>query len=138
MLEKDVLLSKISVIKNCLNTIRNVTGLNPDKLDDYIIQDVFVLNIQRAAQACIDIANLIIAEKGLKLPTTYKEGFLILSQNQIIDKSLAKKMEKMVGFRNIAVHDYQPINIDIIKAILSKHLQDFEIYYSVIYRYVKK
>ena len=42
----------------------------------------------------------------------------------------------MVGFRNIAVHDYQRIEIDILKSILFKHLKDFEQYYSAIYNKV--
>ena len=32
----------------------------------------------------------------------------------------------MVGFRNIAVHDYQNLNIEIVISIVQKHLEDFE------------
>ena len=32
----------------------------------------------------------------------------------------------MVGFRNIAVHDYQAINIDIVQQIIEKNLNDFK------------
>ena len=138
MLEKDVILSKISIIKNCLKTINKATEIKPEKMDDVLIQDVFVLNIQRAVQACIGIANVIIAEKGLKLPTTYKESFEILLASKIISKTICNKMIKMVGFRNIAVHDYQRIEIDILKSILSKHLKDFEQYYTAIYNKVIK
>jgi len=134
MREIDVVFAKISIIKNCLNTIKQATGLDPDKLEDVIIQDVFVLNLQRAVQAAIDIANVVISDKGLKLPAAYKECFQILHKNGLIDKNLMKKMISMVGFRNIAVHDYQQIDVDILKSILRKHLKDFEEYYSVIYR----
>ena len=34
-------------------------------------------------------------------------------------------MQAMVGFRNIAVHDYTPLNLEVIKAIIEKHLADF-------------
>ena len=138
MLEKDVILSKISSIKNCLKTINKATQMKIEKMDDVLVQDVFVLNIQRAVQACIDIANIIIAEKNYKLPTTYKESFEILLSNKIISKTIYNKMIKMVGFRNIAVHDYQRIEIDILKSILFKHLKDFEQYYSAIYNKVIK
>ncbi len=37
-------------------------------------------------------------------------------------------MKAMVGFRNIAVHDYQAINQDILQQILEKHLSDFTTY----------
>lgn len=133
MLEKDAVLSKISIIKNCLNSIKTATMLEPAKLDEIFIQDVFVINLQRAIQASIDIANIIIAKKGLKLPAAYKDSFLILSQNSIIEKDLADKMINMVGFRNIAVHEYQELNSDILKSILLNNLKDLEELYSSIY-----
>jgi len=54
------------------------------------------------------------------------EVFYILYQNKIIDEEMAKKLKSMVGFRNIAVHDYQKINLDIIKQIIEKHLKDLK------------
>ena len=35
------------------------------------------------------------------------------------------KMAKMVGFRNVAVHDYQALNLSIVQAIVTGHLDDF-------------
>ena len=120
-------------VKNCLNTIQKATGLDPEKLDDVIIQDVFVLNLQRAIQASIDMANVVISDKGLKLPAAYKECFQILRKNQLIEQDIEKRVINMVGFRNIAVHDYQQIDVEILKSILRKNLKDFEEYYAVIY-----
>ena len=34
-------------------------------------------------------------------------------------------MQAMVGFRNIAVHDYQEINLLILQKIIENHLVDF-------------
>ncbi|MDZ7724280.1 MAG: DUF86 domain-containing protein [candidate division KSB1 bacterium] len=133
MLEQDVILSKISIIKNCLNTIQKATQLDPDKLNDIMVQDVFVLNLQRAIQAAIDMANVVISQRGLKLPASYRECFMILRDNQVIDAELCEKMVKMTGFRNIAVHDYQQINVVILKEILKNHLIDLETFYSLIY-----
>jgi len=31
----------------------------------------------------------------------------------------------MVGFRNIALHEYQKLNLDVVKAIIEEHLTDF-------------
>jgi uncharacterized protein YutE (UPF0331/DUF86 family) len=136
MIEKDAILSKISIVQNCLKMIQKATLLDSSKLDDLVIQDVFVLNVQRAVQASIDMAHLIIAEKGLKLPANYKEAFSILEKASLISNQTARKMEKMVGFRNIAVHDYRALDLNILKSILSKHLKDFEEYYEQIYKLV--
>jgi len=95
-----------------------------------------VLNLQRAVQACIDIAHIIISEKGYKLPASYKESFMILNWNKVISADLAEKISKMIGFRNIAVHDYQSLSLAILKSILVNNLKDFEEYYIAIYNYV--
>jgi uncharacterized protein YutE (UPF0331/DUF86 family) len=49
---------------------------------------------------------------------------------KVIPKALSQKMQSMVGFRNIAIHDYQNLDIEIWKAILSKHLKDLEQFYT--------
>ena len=137
MLEKDVALSKISSIKNCLKTIESITNLNPDKLDDHIVQDVFVLNLQRAIQAAIDMSNVLISEHGWKIPATYRESFVVLKDQKVISQEICEAMVKMVGFRNIAVHDYQKINIEILRSILKDNLKDFELFYSMVYVWIK-
>lgn len=129
MIEKDVLLSKISIIKNCLNRIKKTTNLEQGTLDEFDVQDVFVLNLQRTIQASIDIANMIISSHNYRMPNSYKMSFAILFENGWIDFKTCEQMQKMIGFRNIAIHDYQELNIDILKSILTKHLSDFENFY---------
>ncbi len=118
-------------MKNCLSRIKKSTDLDPDSLTDFDKQDIFVLNLQRAIQAAIDIANLIISANNYRLPNSYKMSFSILQENGWIDSETCK-MQKMVGFRNIVIHDYQEINIEILKSILTKHLSDFEKFYKQI------
>lgn len=137
MLERDAILAKIANIQNCLRMIRRVTGTDPAALDDQIKQDVFVLNLQRAAQAAIDIANLIITERKLGLPRSYRHGFAILRDDGVIDQDMADRMSRMAGFRNVAVHDYTKLDVAILKAILTKHLGDFEDFIAKIFAYVK-
>ena len=137
MLEQDAVFSKVSIIKNCLNTIREITGLDPRRLDDFIVQDVFVLNLQRAIQAAIDIAHLLISANGWRMPAAYRESFIVLNQNGVIDLACREKMIKMTGFRNIAVHDYRQLSPVILKAILTGNLKDVESYYSAVLDYLK-
>ncbi|NLJ50478.1 MAG: DUF86 domain-containing protein [Candidatus Atribacteria bacterium] len=132
MPDKDVILSKISRIQRCLRRIKEITNLNPENLDDLLIQDAFILNLQRAVQASIDIAVHIVASEALGLPTSLKDNFRLLFENNIIDENTFKKMQKMAGFRNIAVHDYQSLNIGILKSILTKNLKDLEDFYTII------
>jgi len=132
MPDKDVVLAKTASIQKCLRRIKEVTGLNPDSLGEINKQDIFVLNLQRAVQSTIDLAAHIIASEGLGVPDTIRDNFLRLEQAGIIGRDLSKRMQAMVGFRNIAIHDYQAINIDILKTILGKHLKDLEKFYTEI------
>ena len=132
MTEKDVVLAKISIIKNCLKRIKEVTKLQPDALESFDVQDIFILNLQRAIQACIDISNAIIAARGYRLPNSYRIGFEVLNENKWIDMQICNKMQKLVGFRNISVHDYQKVDIKILKSILNKNLSDLESFYKQI------
>lgn len=137
MPDRDVVLAKVTAIQRCLKRIKDVTGLKPDTLDELNVQDIFVLNLQRAVQATIDLATHIIASEGLGMPDTIKGNFVLLENEKIINKKLSKKMQAMVGFRNIAIHDYQNIDVEILKSILAKHLKDLEDFYTAILKYFK-
>jgi uncharacterized protein YutE (UPF0331/DUF86 family) len=132
MPDMDVIVAKIGNIQRCLKRIKGTTNLNPDSLDDIDKQDIFVLNLQRAIESTIDIAAHIVASEGLGLASTIKDNFKFLLEANIIDEGLIKKMQSMVGFRNIAIHDYQSIDVDILKSILTKNLKDIEEFYTVI------
>jgi uncharacterized protein YutE (UPF0331/DUF86 family) len=137
MKNRDALLGKISNIRNCLASIKRATNLEPGSLDDLMKQDVFVLNLERAIQAAIDIANLLIAQNGWELPRSYKHGFQILERNQVLTSELTKQMSAMAGFRNIAVHDYAELDLNIMKSILTKNLVDIEDYCVAVHRAIQ-
>jgi len=126
MPDRDVVLAKVAAIQKFLRRIRDVTRLNPDRLDELDIQDIFALNLQRAIQSAIDLATHIVASESLGISDTIRGNFVLSENVKIITKTSSKKMQSMVGFRNIAIHDYQILDIDILKAILSKNLKDLE------------
>jgi uncharacterized protein YutE (UPF0331/DUF86 family) len=132
MPDRDVVLAKVAAIQKCLRRIKDVTGLDSDRLDEIDAQEIFVLNLQRAIQSAIDLATHIVASEGLGIPDTIRGNFVLLERAKIITKPLSKKMQSMVGFRNIAIHDYQALDVDVLKAILSKNLKDIEQCYTAI------
>jgi len=135
MPDKDIVTAKIAIIQRCLKRIQETTHLDPESLDDIDKQDIFVLNLQRAVQTVINLATHIVASEGLGLPDTIKGNFRLLWGGKIIHKELARKVENMAGFRNIAVHDYQSLNGEILKSILGKNIGDLEEFYTTILRY---
>ncbi|MDM5335717.1 DUF86 domain-containing protein [Fictibacillus enclensis] len=134
-MKNDVILNKISVIERCINRINQVYENNPNNLKDYTKQDSIILNVQRACEASIDLAMHIIADKRLGLPQSSRDAFDMLQEHGIIEEQMAKRLKAMVGFRNIAVHDYQSINNEILKQIVEKHLGDFKAFTRQILQY---
>ena len=132
MVDKDIVFEKIGNIKRCLSRINEVTQLNPAKLNDINVQEIFILNLQRSIQSCIDIATHIISAEGWGLPKTLREYFEILIEKKVIPRGLGYNLKNMVGFRNIAIHDYGRIDEGVLKSILSKNLKDIEDFYSQI------
>lgn len=132
MVTNDVVLNKMATIERCVKRVNEVYGSNPENLQDFTKQDSIILNIQRACEASIDLAMHIVSDLKLGLPKTSREAFKLLEENNIIDHELAKTLMNMVGFRNIAVHDYQAIELNILQAIIENYLGDFKAYTAAI------
>lgn len=120
----DTLLNKAAIIERCTRRIREEYKMCPN-LDNYTHVDALTLNIERACQAAIDMANHIIASKHLGIPQSSANSFELLAQAALIEKSLLKSMKAMTGFRNIAVHEYQEVKLDILKYISEIGYRDF-------------
>jgi len=123
----DVLLNKKESIERCVKRIRLYYSL-PSEVpfeDDHLKQDAIAINLQRACEQVIDLANHTIKMKKLGLPKESKESFRLLADNQIIPKELSEGLQKMVGFRNVLVHEYQELDMKLLIEVIDKHLDDF-------------
>ncbi len=123
-MKDDIIINKTETIKRCINRINEEYDSNPDNLLIYGKQDSIILNIQRLCEACIDIAVHFIRVNKLGVPQSSKESFEILENRGIITKELSNSLKGMTGFRNIAVHDYQSLNLKIVQAVVEKHIYD--------------
>lgn len=128
----DVILNKTTTIERCINRIQEVYAGNPENLKDFTKQDSIILNIQRACEASIDLAMHIVSERKLGVPKASRDGFRLLQEADLLDATLSKTLMNIVGFRNIAVHDYQALELDILEAILEKHIGDFKLFTKVV------
>ena len=125
----DVILNKYSIIQRCLaRIVEEYRGYEDELTTNFTRQDSIILNIQRACQAALDLANRVIRLKQLGIPQNSRESFSLLADHGFVSEPLADSMMKMIGFRNIAVHEYQKLNPDILKAIIEKHVQEIEVF----------
>lgn len=128
----DAVLNKISIIERCVKRVEEVYENNPANISDYTKQDSMVLNIQRACEASIDLAMHLVSKHKLGLPQTSRDAFAILLEEGMLDRELAVSLMNMVGFRNVAVHDYQSLDVNILESIIEKHMKDFLLFTQVI------
>ncbi|NOZ68909.1 MAG: DUF86 domain-containing protein [Deferribacteres bacterium] len=122
----DIVLNKKESIERCIKQIRRYYALKSDVAfeEDHLKQDAIAVNLQRACEQAIDLANHTIRIRKLGLPRESKESFRLLAENSIIPQGLADKLAKMIGFRNTLVHEYQKLDINLMIDVIENHLND--------------
>jgi len=122
----DIILNKKESIERCVKQIYRYYELTSEKSfkKDYLKQDAIALNLQRACEQAIDLANYVIKTKKLGLPKESKESFRILAKEKIIPENLSTNLEKMVGFRNVLVHEYQKLDLQLMIDVIEHHLEE--------------
>lgn len=122
----DVILNKTAIIERCLARITEEYVEHEAELEtNYTRQDAIVLNLLRACEASIDLAMHVVRIRKLGIPQESRAAFTLLEQAGLLAPEIAKPLRAMVGFRNIAVHNYIAMDIVILRAILERRLDDF-------------
>jgi len=123
----DVALNKAATIERCVERVREEYGPDGRELAvDQRRQDALVLNLLRACETAIDLAMHAVRVRALGAPQSSRDAFAMLVAAGILDRALGDALQRMVGFRNIAVHRYQDLDIDVLHAIVRHRLGDFE------------
>ena len=121
----DVIVNKAAIIERCVRRIREEYAGDPENLTANLTrQDSIILNIQRACEAAIDLAMHLVRVYKLGVPQESREAFSLLEGAQKLPAQLAEPLRRMVGFRNIAVHNYQQLNLSIVQSIVTQRLDD--------------
>lgn len=129
----DVILNKATSIERCLQRIcEEYAGDDNNLFTNQTKQDAIVLNLQRACETAIDLAMYVVNQRRLGVPQESRDAFTLLQTAGILLPDLATRMQKMVGFRNVAVHEYTRLNLDVVRAIITKQLDDFRTFSSTI------
>ncbi|PJI97066.1 uncharacterized protein YutE (UPF0331/DUF86 family) [Acidovorax sp. 69] len=122
----DVLINKAATIERCVLRAREEYFTDPGSFATNVSrQDAAILNIQRACEAALDMGQHLIRRARLDVPQSARDVFALLARAGRIQQGLAEGLQRMVGFRNIALHDYQSLQLPITVAIIEKHLDEF-------------
>ena len=121
------------MIERCVARARAEYASDPASFaTDFTRQDAAILNIQRACEAALDMGQHLIRREKLGVPQSACDVFALLAQGHWVDAALADRLKRMVGFRNIAVHDDQALQLPITVSIITQHLDEFLRYSQVL------
>jgi uncharacterized protein YutE (UPF0331/DUF86 family) len=125
-MDRQVIDLKLESLRRCLLRIQEKFPAEAAELQsNFDLQDIIALNLSRAVQLTVDIGSHIISTMNMPAPETMGQTFEILAQQKVLPANVADQLKKSVGFRNIAVHNYEAINWQIVHSIVREHLQDF-------------
>jgi uncharacterized protein YutE (UPF0331/DUF86 family) len=125
-MDREVVEQKLESLRRCLLRLEDKCPSAPEILaGDLDLQDIVALNLSRAVQISVDIGAHLIAGMNVPPPGTMGQTFDLLQQENLLSNEIATNLKKAVGFRNIAVHNYEKINWLIVHSIVKYHLDDF-------------
>lgn len=123
---RDSVLNKKDSLERCIQQIRRYYAQPSDKPfgADFMKQDAISVNLQRAAQLCIDLANITVRHQKLGLPKNSSDSFKLLVDAGIIDNTMGLHLRGMVGFRNVLVHEYTQLDLNIMVDVIENRLDE--------------
>ena len=93
--------------------------------------------LQLSIQVILDLGNHIISDEGISVDN-YSEIFTELAKLNIIPEDYAARIKGMAGFRNILVHEYAEVDLDILLEVLNNNLADFKKFATYIGNYLNQ
>lgn len=121
----DVGINKIQTVQRCILRAREEYDAAGARFAfDHTRQDAAILNVVRACEATLDLANHVVRVRQLGIPNSSADAFRALVQADVLPSDLGERLIRMVGFRNIAVHAYQVLDLKIVENVIVNGLDD--------------
>jgi uncharacterized protein YutE (UPF0331/DUF86 family) len=127
MVKRDVVIARLQRLQDYLATLKTVQTYDLERFkSDPFIHGTAERYLHLAIECLLDIGNHVIADRGFRRPETYGEVLEILSERGVVPADLAKEMSGMASFRNVLVHDYLRLDLDLVHRVLNDHIKHFE------------
>jgi uncharacterized protein YutE (UPF0331/DUF86 family) len=121
----DIVVEKIQSIQRCVRRAREEYRTDPVGFEtNFTAQDAALLNVLRACEQAIDLANHVVRSYKLGIPTSSAASFDLLQEGTVIDLDLAHRLRRMVSFRNLLIHQYQQIDLALVRVVITTGLDD--------------
>jgi uncharacterized protein YutE (UPF0331/DUF86 family) len=138
-LDKQLINLRIDVIERNLVELQEITAEGYSHFKASYRNELAAKQaLMESIEACIDISNHIIATYGFRRPMDYKDIFLILGEQNILNKTLSLKLQEMAKFRNVLVHRYIDIENERLFTLMENESDDFKDFIKQILVYTTK
>ena len=135
----EVVAQKVTSLQRCIARAREeLTRAGAAFLTDYTAQDAAILNVIRACEGAIDLANMVIRKRRLGIPSETRESFAILVRENILERELGTRLAEMVGFRNLAVYRYHELDMSIVESLIRDRLDDLLAFADTVRPYLRE
>jgi len=94
--------------------------------------------LQVSIEACINIANHIIASERLRAPKDYRDSFTVLNEADILPDEFTRTMRELAGLRNLLVHLYWDVDDQMVYDGIRSELGDFETFVGHMIDYLER
>ena len=122
-LDAPLVLKKLARIETCVTELRAL--VRPDEIETDLRSQRFAEHtLQIAIQAALDAASHVVAEQRMGEPRTNRELFTLLARGGAIDDALAAACAQMAGFRNVLVHEYEAVDLAVVREVVEHRLPD--------------
>lgn len=104
---------------------------------DEDLQDILTRNLELAIQTCIDIAFHLCGVHAV-VPTTAADAFAQLAKRDLIERSLAQRLQRAVGFRNVLAHEYTEVDWKIVMRVVRTDTRDLAAFGKAVVRLLEE
>jgi uncharacterized protein YutE (UPF0331/DUF86 family) len=132
VVDSDILARRLLALNEALQELTRPDAAAPKRLaEDSLLRAAVERWLQVSIEACVDVANHVIAANGWPPPETGRAAFLSLAAHGWLEHDLAVRLGHAVGLRNVLVQDYVSVNLEQLAAIVRNDLGDLRSFGSI-------
>ena len=127
MVDRELVLRRVAALDTYLAQLAEARQVEATAYaGDWRAQRVLERTLHLAIEVCMDLADHALADRALPVPGTAAEAFMVLAREGIVEADLATALARMVGFRNLLVHDYMRLDPDRVLKLAATGVNDIE------------
>ncbi|MBX3168417.1 MAG: DUF86 domain-containing protein [Candidatus Eremiobacteraeota bacterium] len=116
-----VVTAKLQQLDQVLRELRSLGPLTVERLEqDWLVRRAVERDLQIAVEVLIDVCQRVLSIHGSPPAATARAALVACEQLGMLQK--AEKYRPLVGFRNILVHDYDDLRLEVVTEIVNTHL----------------